>query len=253
MILTHRTSFPSAKLLRDALFTETGVRYLVTKHPNRIRRLHVRYGATSPVSCRDTEFNRPQFINLIANKLRFSDRIKNVFNTPIFYRHREPRDDEFPIVIRNLMQGFGGEGIVMCPDREAFDGAWNGRSNWTSFVKTTEEYRVHVLGGEIGRLFKKVRKPIDGVTPAEDDFPIRTGRTGDYRFSLRRNSNEFPELTELTSQLHDEIGGHIYALDVGRLPDDQGWFIFEANSAPGLNRNTATAYAKYLVEQGAMG
>ncbi len=252
MILTHRTSFPSAKLLRNALFQETGIRYLVTKHPSRIRRLHVRYGASSGVNCGDTDFNSPDFINLVSHKLRFSNAIKDKFATPEFVRDREPRDDEFPIVIRQQLCGFGGKGIIMCPDRETFDTNWNG-DYWTSFVKTTNEYRVHVLGGNVGRLFKKIRIRINGVRPDEDEFPIRTGRSGDYRFSLRNNSNEFPDLTELTRQLHDEIGGHIYALDVGRLPDNEGWFIFEANSAPGLNRNTATAYAKYLVEQGAMG
>ena len=251
MILTHRTSFPSAKLLRDALFQETGVRYLVTKHPDRIRRLHVRYGATGQVNCADTKFNSPRLINLVANKLRFSNTIKDKFATPEFIRNREPYDYEFPIVIREIMQGFGGVGIIMCRDREAFDAAWKG-SYWTRFVKTTQEFRVHVLGGELSRLFRKVRIRIDGVRPDEVEFPIRTGRSGDYRFSLWSGGSVFPDLTELVGQLHAEIGGHFYALDVGKLPDNQGWFIFEANSAPGLNRNTASAYAKYLVEQGAV-
>ena len=251
MILTHRTSFPSAKLLRDALFQETGVRYLVTKHPSRIRRLHVRYGASSGVNCGDTSFNSPDFINLVSHKQRFSNAIKDKFATPEFIRDREPRDDEFPIVIRELMCSFGGKGIVMCPDRESFDEAYNG-SYWTRFVKTTQEFRVHILGGNVARLFKKVRIPIDDVTPAEEEFPIRTIKSGNYRFSLRRDNNLFPELNGVVRQLHDEIGGECYALDVGELPDNNGWFIYEANSAPGLNPNTALVYAKYLVEQGAM-
>lgn len=251
MILTHRTSFPSAKMLRDALFQETGVRYLVTKHPERIRRLHVRYGASSGVNCRDTNFNSPDFINLVSHKQRFSSAIKDKFNTPIFIRQREPRDDEFPIVIREYMQSFGGKGIVMCPDRETFDNNWHG-SYWTRFVRTTQEFRVHVLGGEIGRLFRKIRIIVDGVRPPESEFPIRTIKSGDYRFSLWDDNNSFPTLNEEVRRLHDEIGGKCYALDVGQLPDEGGWFIYEANSAPGINPNTASVYAKFLVEQGAV-
>ena len=251
MILTHRTSFPSANLLRDALYTETGVRYLLTNHPQRIRRLHVRYGASSPVNCEDTNFNSPDFINLVAHKYRFSQAIRDKFHTPIFIRQRDPRDDEFPIMIRQYMQSFGGKGIVVCPDRETFDDNWNGE-HWTKFTRTTQEFRVHVLGGEIGRLFRKIRVKEDDVRPSEDEYPVRTIRSGDYRFSLWRDSNSFPDLTKIVGELHDHIGGHCYALDVGQLPDDQGWFIYEANSAPGINHHTASVYAKYLVEAGAV-
>lgn len=251
MILTHRTGLPSAKLLRDALFTETGIRYLVTTRPSHIRRLHVRYGASSPVDCQDTEFNTPEFVNLVSDKLRFSQRIADKFNTPKFICSREPTDDEFPIVIRKTMCGWGGAGIVMCPDRQTFDDNWHG-SYWTRFVKTATEFRIHVLGGNIGKLFKKIRIKIDGVRPAEDEFPIRTFKLGLYRYSLRNDANSFPDLAELVSQLTNEIGGKMYTLDVGKLADEDGWFIFEGNTASGLNQHTASVYAKYLVEQGAM-
>ncbi len=251
MILTHRTSFPSAKLLRDALFQEAGVRYLVTKYPSRVRGLRIRYGASLPVSCPDTDFNSPRFINLVSNKLRFSNAIKDKFNTPIYIRQREPRDDEFPIVIRQYLASFGGKGIIMCPNRETFDENWDD-DYWTRFVRTTQEFRVHVLGGEIGRLFRKVRVKVDEVRPPEDEYPIRTIRSGNYRFSLWRDSNSFPDLNELVRELDDEIGGKCYALDIGQLPDNGGWYIYEANSAPGLNQHTALVYAKYLVEVGAV-
>lgn len=250
MILTHRTSFPSAKMLRDALFQETGIRYLVTKYPHKIRRLHIRYGASSPVNCDDTEFNSPDFINTVAHKLRFSNAVKDKFHTPIFVRGREPRDDEFPIVIREYLASFGGKGIVMCPDRATFDENWNG-SYWTQFVRTVQEFRVHVLGGEVGRLFRKIRIKVDGVRPEEGEFPIRTIRSGEYRFSLWRDNNSFPDLNTVVRDLHGEIGGHCYALDIGQK-EDGDWYIYEANSAPGLNANTATEYAKYLVANGAV-
>jgi glutathione synthase/RimK-type ligase-like ATP-grasp enzyme len=251
MILTHRTGLPSAKLLRDALFTETGIRYLVTTSPSRIRTLHLRYGTSAGVSCSDTEFNTPEFVNLVSNKLRFANAIKDKFATPEFIRDREPTDDEFPIVVRKTMCGWGGEGIIMCPDRESFDEACNG-SYWTRFVKTTQEFRIHVLGGNIGRLFRKVRIRIDGNRPSEEEFPIRTFKSGLYRYSLWSGGTVFPDLVELVSQLDAEIGGKMYALDVGKLPNDGGWFIFEGNTAPGINQHTASAYAKYLVEAGAV-
>jgi hypothetical protein len=149
------------------------------------------------------------------------------------------------------MQSFGGKGIIVCPDRETFDENWTG-SHWTKFVRTTQEFRVHVLGGEIGRLFRKITVRQNGIRPDEAEYPVRTIRSGNYRFSLWRDNNSFPSLNRVVGELHDHIGGHCYALDVGELPDDQGWFIYEANSAPGINPNTASVYAKYLVEQGAV-
>jgi len=225
MILTHRTSFPSAKNLRQALLEETGVRYLVTKYPDRIRRLHIRYGASAPVNCLDTEFNSPEFINLVSNKVRFSNAIKDKFNTPVFIRNRPPSDYEFPIVIRQYISSFGGKGIIMCPDRETFDQNWNGEY-WTRFVRTTQEFRVHSLGGEIGRLFRKVRIRINGVRPPEDEFPVRTCRSGDYRFSLWNDTERLPELNDVVRRL------------------------YKANSAPGINLNTAKVYVNYLIQEG---
>lgn len=252
MILAHRTGLPSAKLIRDALFQETGIRYLVTTKPSRVREIQLRYGASSPVNCSDTEFNTPEFIRLVSDKLSFANAIKDKFNTPNFIRVREPTDDEFPIVIRRTMCGWGGVGIIMCPDRQTFDDNWHG-SYWTRFVRTTQEFRVHVLGGNIGRLFKKLTVRVNGERPLEEEFPIRTLKSGNYRYSLRNDNNAFPDLTDLVSQLDAEIGGKLYALDVGKLPDNQGWFIFEGNSAPGINQFTAVTYAKYLIEQGVVG
>jgi hypothetical protein len=251
MILAHRTGLPSAKLLRNALLEETGVRYLVTTRPERIRKLHLRYGSSACVNCADTEFNDPSFIDLVSHKLSFANEIQGKFETPIFIRNRVPTDDEFPIVIRQTMTGWGGKGIVMCPDREVFDSEWNGEY-WTRFVRTIAEYRVHVLGDKIGRLFKKVPIPIDDITPPEVEFPIRTLKSGNYRYSLRNDPNSIPSLTDLVTNLSKEVNGKFYALDVGKLSDNDGWFIFEANSAPGINQFTAIEYAKYLIEQGAV-
>lgn len=252
MILTHRTGLPSAKLLRDAIHIETGVRYLVTTRSERIRRLHLRYGASASVGCTDTDFNSPNFVALCSDKLAFASYFNNKFYMPTFIRDRQPTDDEFPIVIRRTLYGWGGKGIVMCPDRETFDSNWRG-DYWTRFVKTEMEFRVHVLGGNIGRLFRKVRIIVDGVRPDEDEFPIRTFKSGNYRYSLWNDTNSFPSLTALVSELSSDIEGKFFALDVGKLPGKDEWFIFEANSAPGINQFTAQVYAKYLIEEGAVG
>jgi hypothetical protein len=188
---------------------------------------------------------------MVSHKLSFANHLAGKFEVPKFINNRQPTEDEYPIVIRQTMTGWGGEGIVMCPDSEVFDSHWNGEY-WTRFVKTVAEYRVHVFGDKIGRLFKKLPVSIDGVTPPEVEFPIRTLKSGNYRYSLRNDPNSIPCLADLVTRLSSELDASFYALDIGKLPDSDGWFIFEGNSAPGINQFTASAYANYLIEKGAV-
>jgi hypothetical protein len=242
MILTYSSGYSNTCVLRDAIKELSGKSLRVTCYPERVTRLHVRYGNSSPVNCEDTNYNPPDFIRN-CHKLHFSNLLSpHGFDVPIFHNHM-PEESDFPLLIRQTMTGFSAQGIVVCRNMDDFLPNWNNRYYWTKFVHTSAEYRVHVFGNQIGRLFKKEFRGSEEI-----DLPIRNSYS-DYHYSLRSDLGKFSGLVELVDQVSQHLTGKFYGLDVGWRPDTKNYFIFEANSGYGVNLNSALALAEYLISE----
>jgi glutathione synthase/RimK-type ligase-like ATP-grasp enzyme len=244
-VLTNGYSYPSAKLLRDAISAITGERITVTSDPNKVRgNLLVRYGCSDPVNSRvrDYNCNPPEFISMCANKRITSGALTshNIW-TPIFYAS-VIRPETYPVMIRSTLTSSGGRGITVVNNVEEFNANWGQGCVWTPFVRTSSEYRVHVLNGTVGKVFRKVRNT--GL--AEEVNPVRNLHRG-YHFSLVQNVDGLAKLNELVAQLNTFITGKFYALDCGYVRGT-GYIVFELNSAPGLNEETAGRYARCVVD-----
>ena len=241
-ILSSKYSFTSAKILRGLMEEISGERIRLTTKPERLKTVSVRYGNSFGKFTKDTIVNSPVFISYCANKLAFSKLLlENGFYTPEYKKLKQ--DLEFPVLIRETLSGSGGKGIILCRDLEEFNSSWV-RGFWTKYIKTAFELRVHVLDGNIVRIFRK-----DEMESSE--FPIRNNVT--CHFSLK-NPEKYPKLGTLISNLHglfnDErfnMNAKFYALDIGWDAIKKEYFIFEANSAPGLNEHTANLYAEFIL------
>jgi hypothetical protein len=243
LLLVSKTSIPSAKILRDALEGVSGVRLAVTCHEDAKGDFLIRYGNSSPIPNQSPEHNSMEFIRTISNKLGFSRLMKeNGIFSPEYYSSGQPTS--FPIVIRQCMNSFGGKGIVIVNNKEEFDKAWRNGFHWTPFVAMTKEYRVHVLGGEMKKIFVKKK---EGESPT----PIRNLENG-YHFAIKAidSGAGYKKLGNLVEKLASFIPGSFYALDIGWCNTKEEYFVLEANSAPGLNENTAHTYAEYLHSRG---
>ena len=243
MILSFRLGVSCARILRDAIQEKTGTRLGVTSHPEDVKKLHIRYGNSMSVYCKDTQHNDPSFINICSHKRLFSELLEDNFFVPIFKR-TEPTQDDYPLIIRQTMTGFSAQGIIVCPDEKTFVENWQPRYYWTKFIHTSKEYRAQILGGKIGRLFEKRFR---GDTEAS--LPIRNSYS-DYHYALVNHNDGFTKLHELVSKVHEVIQGSFYGLDVAWCPDRKEYFIFEANSGYGINPNSANCLADYLISNG---
>jgi hypothetical protein len=216
---------------------------IVSTHPERIRnKPAIRYGNSEREFENDTTLNSREFIQLVSNKKSFADLIsESGFYTPTF-QHIGEGAGEFPIMIRETLSSFGGRGChVVSSNEELRQYRANRNWWWTPYVHTTYECRAHVLDGQVVRVF---RKEYNGEG-AEAEFPIRNSANG-YHFSLR-SVDANPAIVDLVRELHPLLPPNgFYALDLGWIHDENRYFIFEANSAPGLNENTARLYAEFL-------
>jgi len=217
----------------------SGQKIRLTTKPERLTKVDVRYGNSFGKFDKDTLLNSPEFISCCSNKLAFSQLLlSNGFYTPEY--HKLKQDLEFPALIRETLTGSGGKGIILCKDLDEFNNNWV-RGFWTKYITTAFELRVHVLNGNIARIFRK-----DEREPSE--FPIRNNAS--CHFSLK-DVEKYPKLSNLISNLNglfnEKMMTGFYALDIGWDSNKKEYFIFEANSAPGLNEHTANLYAEFLL------
>ncbi len=254
-VLSNPTAINSAEILAMALSEVTNDSWTSTTDKYiRINNDFIRYGnckPISPFSGKDLNVNRRDFIYLCANKAHFSHSlVEKGYYSPTFYAEvyrngkvtiEEPK--EFPVLIRTTLTGKEGKGIIVCENEQEFLANWRNNYFWTKYIPTEFELRVHVANGKILRIFKKLPPEI------EEKYPIRNNARG-YHFSLVR-TDLYKRVSEIVTGLSTfpEFSGQFYALDMGWDKINKKYFIYEANSCPGMNENTARAYAIELGKQ----
>jgi hypothetical protein len=243
-ILCGNSSNPSARLLRDALQEILGGKILVTHRPETIRRneYFIRYGSgKAVVNGIDLNLNSAELVCVAGSKREFSEMTHEKIYTPLF---RKSKPEKFPLLIRTTLHGWGGEGIIVCKSAEEFNANWRPEFWWTEFVHTEFEIRAHIHGGKVIKVFKKILP--EGAT--EDEFPIR--HNSNYHFSLV-SSDKYPKLISAVNRLCEDsiFGDGYFAVDAGWDAEKKEYFIFEINSAPGLNEFSAYEYAVYIYER----
>jgi glutathione synthase/RimK-type ligase-like ATP-grasp enzyme len=244
-ILASKRSLPSARLLRDQLQNLSGKRFILSIHPERLKAPpNIRYGNSGGVFD-ESSVNSAEFVRLCADKKQFSDLMRECeIAAPEFFRApMENTYDGFPVLIRESLHLSGGKGIILVCSYDEFRENWRTGYWWTPYIPTKYELRVHVLGGEIARIFRKEFAEGD----EQPEFPIRNNAC--CHFSLR-NPNNYPKVSSLVEKLNEILGTDcFYALDIGWNPVRKEYIIFEANSAPGLNENTSTLYAEFILRR----
>ena len=260
MILTNKSSFPSAKLLRDAICKEFGwnnKHILVTKDPYKVIKLHLRYGNSLATNNRNRHriINTKQFIKMCSDKKYLAKALKEqvAVSSPQFNQLNQnlPSKEQFPFLIRQSLRSSSSKGIFIFQEYEAFlEALIAGKIKyswyWTPYFNFIEEYRVHVLGGQIAKVF---RKNLDEEKEQGDIFIRNNDNSHFYRLKLEKTPKSVIKLVEnFHSFMLTQSSKPVYftALDIGIQENNKAVFI-EANSAPGLNESTAELYAKYVI------
>ncbi len=250
-ILAYSGSVESATRIKDELSKLTGNRILITSNHTRIvmDNLILRYGNSREVDVSETNVNSIEFITACADKLEFS-RLMNENNivSPHFIKMNEsPR--EYPVIIRTKMNASGARGIYVIENEEEFQNMFSYNYWWTKFYPTKFEIRAHIfLHGDgnvsVPRIFRKVGR--------DSKRPIRNNE--DYSYKLRRVNRykkAMPVIKKIAGLMREKEG-KFFALDMGWSSELKKYVIFEANSAPGINDNTAKLYAKFLFDEGVL-
>jgi hypothetical protein len=235
-ILSNRFTFPSARVLANFLTKETGKVFKATT--NLSKSPAIVWG--NSLAKNETDLNTPELVKISSNKRLFSELLESNNIPCLKINYGEPQ--KFPVVVRTILTGSKGNGIVVCKDREEFIPYLH--CGWTYWHYFKFELGVHILGGEIHRVFKKVSELNE-----PEEFPIKNAERG-YHYSLV-DGNEYPKLIPFIKQIYEVFPIQFTRLDVGWDTENKIYRAIESNSAPGLsqNENTLEVYGEFIINK----
>lgn len=240
-ILTHPKLFPSARQISRSIMEKTGKKLFIRIEPSSAFPT-IRWGNSQSIEGKDTELNSSESIRICSNKQLFDATMRDASIPHVEYHRGVP--ESFPVVVRTVMGGMGGEGIIICFDREDFLAKYS-RYAWSYWYNFSFELGVHLLGGKIAKVFKKVRT--EGSQ--EEQYPVRNSHRG-YSFSLR-DAGKYEKLSGIVDLFYSAMPIQMTRLDIGWDANNKTYRIIEANTAPGLseNENTLDLYTNFIIER----
>lgn len=209
--------------------------------------IKVRYGNSTPPTntLQDTTLNSSTAIELVSDSARFSSwALEHGFNATQYIHKNDVNFDEitYPVLLRKKYH-HGGLDIKVIQNREHFNtlkasGETNGYGYIVPIVHVDTEFRIHVLGNEAVKMFKKTGGELT------DNIPVRSSYKG-WHYE-RVGADSFPQGRRLAVDLLSQLGLSFGAVDLGFNRTENRYYIFEVNSAPGLNTETLQLYANFI-------
>jgi hypothetical protein len=239
-IFPYKLGSLSAKRLARAL------RVLRVGHNYNAKRsdVIVNWGNSKPPHFKwlDDDLNKPHAIALASNKLKtFTELYCKAFtHIPRFTTEIEDAEDWITngnnVYCRTTITGHSGRGIVIATNSNELVNA----PLYTVKTKHRDEYRVHIFKGEVLDVQKKKRKL--GFTGRSSG--IRNHSNG---WVYARTDVAIPDmLCPIAIQAVELLGLDFGAVDIGHRLIDNKFFVFEVNTAPGLEGSTLDKYAKAI-------
>lgn len=251
-LLSHPRLTKSSKPLTQKIKEISGREIISISEPNprTLREMAnntpIRYGNSRYAdTIGNCEYNPVALIRMAGNKLSLSKFLaQKDFSHIQLVDGDFPEQEDYPICIRHELNRGGGVGIEILENPPVYAQNIDVWSTWYNFQF---ELGVHILGGNIVRVFKKVR----GDELEEEKYPIRNTQRG-YSFKLRNNWKErYTGLEKFVDELYKLIPIQFARLDIGYDKETGGYRLIEINSAPDLsqNPNTLELYARFLAER----
>ena len=237
-IFPYKAGSISAKRLARAL----GVLRVRPSYNAKRKDVIVNWGSSSPPHFRwmEQDLNKPHAIQLACDKLTtfnilsqngFNDIPKWSISRQEIYELANGRD----IYCRTTTTGHSGRGIIIATNNyELVDAPL-----YTVATKHKHEYRVHVFRGRILDVQQK-KKKLGSIKSSG----IRNHTNG--WVYARAEIAPPEELLSSACKAVNLLGLDFGAVDIGHRLIDNKFFVFEVNTAPGLEGTTLDNYAKAI-------
>lgn len=204
----------------------------------------INWGSSTPPHFRwmEQDLNKPHAIALASNKLETFKEFRSSSFTHVPDWTTNPSEAQhwldlgFKTYCRKLLSSHSGNGIIVCNDGDTLVSA----PLYTLHTKHKDEYRVHVFKGEAIDIQQK-RKSFGRSTTSSG---IRNHTNG--WVYTRDNCNPPSDLVNASIKAVELLGLDFGAVDIGHRLRDNKFFVFEVNTAPGLEGTTLQRYANAI-------
>lgn len=229
----------SAKRLARTL----GILRVLPSYNARRKDVIINWGNSTPPHFRwmEQDLNKPHAIALASNKLEtFREFRSNSFtDVPDWTTNPEEAQHWLDLGLktycRKLLSSHSGNGIVICNDGDRLVSA----PLYTLHTKHRHEYRVHVFRDQILDVQQKKKK-----LGYSNGNGIRNHSNGWVYARAEIAPSE--ELLSSARRAVKLLGLDFGAVDIGHRLIDNKFFVFEVNTAPGLEGTTLDKYAKAI-------
>jgi glutathione synthase/RimK-type ligase-like ATP-grasp enzyme len=180
--------------------------------------------------------NRPCRVATAANKLKAFGLLQEAgVSVPKFATNVSDVSWKGDTVIRWKLTGHSGEGI------EITDSPKEGAPLYVQYIKKQDEYRVHIIGGEVVLIQRKARRR--NVPESEVNWQVRNHANG---FVFARNEGKAPPncITDQAKKALLALSLEFGAVDVIYNENANQAYVLEVNCAPGLEGSTINDYAQ---------
>lgn len=228
VILYHRSTGRTARMLSEVLHLDR------VKAVDPYTPVVIRWGSSAPAAL-DFAINTRQSIALTSHGLN-SLQVMEEAGVPVpAVWTRPPVEQElYPILARTINHR-GGMDIYWCQDHD--EALATGRHFFTQYTPVDMEFRAHVFGGKVLRVFRKVKRE-EGA-----DDKIRTSYRGwGYSRVTERSIGESGVSVSLNAV--SALGLAFGAVDLGYNSETGKFVVFEANTGPSLNTISLLYYAQ---------
>lgn len=184
--------------------------------------------------------NHPDQIKVSGNKLETFKKLKESgVSIPEFSENKEEAvgwvEDGKKVVCRTLLTGHSGQGIVIAELRDELVDA----PLYVKYIPKKDEYRVHVMGGEVIFTQRKARK----LDVADDQVNWQV-RNLDGGFIYANQNVEAPQgVLDQAKEAIIALGLDFGAVDVVTKRNGEV-YVLEVNTACGLSGTTLQKYAE---------
>lgn len=198
---------------------------------------------------KSTVLNSAESVSLCSNKLAFFRYMKSTDASEFVPEATESFEEALEwvrsgkdVVARTVLNGHSGEGIVIMnnDDPDSLVRA----PLYVEYIKKMEEYRVHIVNGEVIDIQRKVLSSEKRESGDEINWKIRNHDNG-FIFQ-REGINPHESVTSAAIQVFNQTRLDFGAADVIFNRSRQRSYVLEINTAPGLQGQTVESYANAL-------
>lgn len=194
--------------------------------------------------------NHPNDVAKACNKLLTFEYLEDAdVSVPSFVTNTELAqvliDEGHRVYGRKLLTSNSGQGIIVfepgtqiTPEQSC--------PLYTKNVKAKYEYRVHVAGGNIIDFCQKKKR--SDITEEQRQFFNPAIRSHSFGWVFCRDNIVLPEIVkEQAIKAITALGLSFGAVDIGYNQHENKAYVYEVNTAPGLEGTTLTKYTEYFL------